>query len=475
MKRIPALAIVLFALFAAAPLAAPVESSFVYRGTLSDVAGPVDGRYDLQLVVYADAGSRQRVAGPIELSDVAVRDGAFSVPLDLALANAAVDEVWIAASAKRSDEPAFAAPGAPMSVKLATGAACWETTGNAGTLPTTNFLGTTDGRALRLSAAGGIGVNTTAPEPTTAMTVRGGSFTGGTLWLESTKGPNVSHTHFGAGGDWFLRSATNTGKVVLQDTARESQVAIGTSSPQAGTKLYVQDGASGAPAGQAPTVKIESTDTASLHFVSGGTNSGLMQFRNAAGASVIVGAGGDSFADNTFSLLLGGADIYRFSRSGLAIFRFTTANALEVEGSASKLSAGDWLANSDRRIKTAIEPIANALDTLARLRPVTFRYTPEYLAQHPKIADHRYYNVVAQEFAEVFPDYVQDSGEKTAAGEGILQVDTHPIGLVTAAAVQELHREPIARDELAARDAARIAALEARIDRLERLLARDRR
>jgi len=47
--------------------------------------------------------------------------------------------------------------------------------------------------------------------------------------------------------------------------------------------------------------------------------------------------------------------------------------------------------------------------------------------------------VVAQEFAEVFPDYVQSSGEKLSNSEEILQVDTYPLTIYTAAAVQELH------------------------------------
>jgi SMC interacting uncharacterized protein involved in chromosome segregation len=63
------------------------------------------------------------------------------------------------------------------------------------------------------------------------------------------------------------------------------------------------------------------------------------------------------------------------------------------------------------------------------------------MSEHPEIKEHRYLNVIAQEFAEVFPDYVQESGESLADGEQILQVDTHPLTIYTAAAVQELHAE----------------------------------
>jgi hypothetical protein len=99
----------------------------------------------------------------------------------------------------------------------------------------------------------------------------------------------------------------------------------------------------------------------------------------------------------------------------VGIGRGAVANALEVEGDASKTTATAWLSNSDARIKQEIEPIPHALETLARVHPVTFRYSDAYRAAHPSIVDRRYYNVVAQEFAEVFPDAVQHSGEPVPA------------------------------------------------------------
>ncbi len=137
----------------------------------------------------------------------------------------------------------------------------------------------------------------------------------------------------------------------------------------------------------------------------------------------------------------------------VGVRRSASTNALEVEGNASKTTAGDWLANSDARIKTEVAPIENALDRLMRIRPVSFRYDEAYRAAHPDVGDRIYYNVVAQEYAEVFPEAVQGSGEylpgteKSAANE-VLQVDFHPASVLTVAAVQEL----AARMELAERE-----------------------
>lgn len=116
-------------------------------------------------------------------------------------------------------------------------------------------------------------------------------------------------------------------------------------------------------------------------------------------------------------------------------------HALEVNGNAWKSTAGGWLANSDRRIKTEIESINGALETLDQVRLVDFRYTGDYLAAHPEIEDRRYPNVIAQEFQQVFPDDVKSSGEKLPDGSEILRVDTYPLTIYSAAAIQELHRE----------------------------------
>src|SRR5208337_3147696 len=104
---------------------------------------------------------------------------------------------------------------------------------------------------------------------------------------------------------------------------------------------------------------------------------------------------------------------------------------LEVEGTASKTTAGSWLANSDMRIKTEISDIDDALATIRKLHPVRFRYTDSYKAKHPSIKDHPYYNFIAQEYREVFPDSVQDDGE------GLLQMDSHNVTPYLVQAIKE--------------------------------------
>ncbi|MBE2281991.1 MAG: tail fiber domain-containing protein [Prosthecobacter sp.] len=147
----------------------------------------------------------------------------------------------------------------------------------------------------------------------------------------------------------------------------------------------------------------------------------------------------------------------------VGIQRAPATNNLEVEGSASKTTAGNWLANSDRRIKTDVRPVTGALRKLARVNLVDFHYSEAYRAAHPEVGGRRYLNVIAQEFAEVFPDHVQNSGEVLPDGSPILQVDTYPLTIYSAAAVQELAKENQALKK-------KLADQEERLKRLEALI-----
>ena len=123
--------------------------------------------------------------------------------------------------------------------------------------------------------------------------------------------------------------------------------------------------------------------------------------------------------------------LFMTANGNVGLSRVPTTNNLEVEGNASKATAGSWLANSDMRIKTDIQDIDDALATIRKLHPVRFRYTDEYRRKHPSIKDHAYYNFIAQEYREVFPDSVQDDGT------GLLQVDTYNATPYLVKAVQE--------------------------------------
>ena len=217
-------------------------------------------------------------------------------------------------------------------------------------------------------------------------------------------------------------------------------VGIGTNSPD--SKLVVS-GSESTAHGKNAAIAIKNT-------AGGGGN----WYLRAGATGTATPAGGFSIANDASYWL-------RIASNGrVGIGRDPTAKEFEVEGDASKTTAGSWGMNSDQRIKKNVETVGSALDTLDKVRLVTFEYTDEYRAAHPVIKDRTYMNVIAQEFAEVFPDDVKGSGEKVpGTDEEMLQVDPWPLTIYSAAAVQELH-------QVVKKQEARIAELEAAVSEL---------
>ena len=156
---------------------------------------------------------------------------------------------------------------------------------------------------------------------------------------------------------------------------------------------------------------------------------------------------------NTATPLIGGD----FVNARVGIGMMPVTNALEVSGNASKTTAGSWLANSDRRIKTQITDIDNAISIIQRLHPVKFKYTDEWRKKNPSIQDRFYFNYIAQEYQTVFPDAVKPSGEYIEGDSNqILQLDSYDAQIVSVKAIQELIKEN--------------AELKARITQLEEMV-----
>lgn len=157
-----------------------------------------------------------------------------------------------------------------------------------------------------------------------------------------------------------------------------------------------------------------------------------------------------AYDDSTLALIYGKFDNQWLRiNDALGIGRNPEVNALEVEGTASKSAAGTWEANSDKRIKTDIQDIENSFETILKLRPVKFKYTDYWRSKHTVIKDQYYYNFIAQEYQQVFPESVKGSGEHIEGDpDEILQLDSYNAQIVTIKAVQELIKE---NEELKAR------------------------
>lgn len=83
-----------------------------------------------------------------------------------------------------------------------------------------------------------------------------------------------------------------------------------------------------------------------------------------------------------------------------------------------KPTGGPWGGWSDARIKTDIVEITDALDAIAQLRPVSYKFKPEYTASHEGVTEGKtYFGFIAQEYKDTpFADGVTSSSEYPYAG-----------------------------------------------------------
>jgi hypothetical protein len=170
----------------------------------------------------------------------------------------------------------------------------------------------------------------------------------------------------------------------------------------------------------------------------------------------------NSISDTSTSLIYG--EFYKNKlriNKQLGINMSATVNALEVNGNAYKTAAGSWLVASDARIKSNIEEIDNAQETLLKLHPVKFRYTQEWISKNPGLEDQVYYNFLAQEFLNVFPQSVKSSGQFiNGDSKELLQMDSYNAQIIMVKAVQELILENKALEK-------RVAELASEMEKLK--------
>ena len=434
-------------LFAATTVSA---TPWTYRGTLNDNGKPAEGKYDVRLTL-TDA-NEMRIGSAMTLYGVNVQKGHFMTDVDFGVDLASINGALLKTEVSQGQSE-FYAVGSPVAVNGGE-AECWDVNGNTAT--SDNTIGITDSSfnilqlvnsnsALYLRRDGGVEQELSTADGDKAAAFND-SFAAGVGSFTAGKGRT------GVANQYSFVYADNTAGNFTSSAANQFAV-------RADGGFFVNTTAG----------LIDEDVVMKAKPVSGNANFDMiLRTRTGTAATITV-------FDNNADLLIAPAFTGKTEiRSRLGLNRVAATNRLEVEGDASKTTAGSWLANSDRRIKTDIQPITGAIGTISRLNPVTFAYTDAYRTEHPEaaIGNGRYYNVVAQEFQKVFPDAVKGSGEylpgmaKSKSNE-ILQVDTYPALITTIAAVQELN----AHDDLVEQELTSLrnenSALKSRLEALE--------
>jgi hypothetical protein len=222
-SKLISLLLIVLALFAERPFAAPLGPAFTYQGRLNDGPNPANAIYDLRFTIYDAPLGGSTVAGPITNSPVAMTNGLFTVTLDFGVGVFGGEARWLEIGVRTNGSPADFVPltlrqaltatpyahyaalagiassagtattatsvsaGAVDSVALAAGAVdaskiaagavtttnlspevlantFWRLDGNAGTTPGAHLLGTTGNQPLEFQVNGS---RTLRLEPTT--------------------------------------------------------------------------------------------------------------------------------------------------------------------------------------------------------------------------------------------------------------------------------------------------------------------
>lgn len=172
------------------------------------------------------------------------------------------------------------------------------------------------------------------------------------------------------------------------------------------------------------------------------------------------------------------SNIARFrdaSATTVVINRHAETFQLQVTGDAFA-SGGMWI-NSDKQLKTAFRPLANALTDLRKLKPYSYDFKKDEQSKR-HIPPERQFGLIAQDLEAVFPNLVRESRQLAEEeGGGILLKSVNYIGLIPVliASLQEMDEVLTTKEQEIEQIKAENADQQQQIDELkaqmERLLA----
>jgi hypothetical protein len=335
-------------------------ATFSYEGHLDDRGQPANGFYDVQLTPYPAEKAGASLAAPFVFERVPVSDGRFRVEFDLPPLQS--DQAWVEVGVRDPGSSAFSRiPARTKAVAAPLIGQCWAVTGDSGSNPSTNFLGTTDAQPLvvrsanqqvtRLEAlalpglAGGFTANVLqgSPENFIIAGVRGATISGGGARsgdsepILSGEGPNFVSDHYGTVGGGYSNLAGNGGATVIDNPF--ATVAGGFGNQAQGSLSTVGGGGGNLAVNNASTV---AGGAANLADGAGAVGGG--QQNRANGAHSVVAGGFTNSATGAKSVVAGGE---QGSANGIGAV---------VSGGFQNCAGGDrsWAGGLDANVRPSV-------------------------------------------------------------------------------------------------------------------------
>ena len=303
----------------------------------------------------------------------------------------------------------------------------WGLTGNSGTTSAANYIGTSDGAALRIKASA-VGVNTTTPLTSLhvtagAVTVSSGEPDPSTIINAERANGNAFITIMGSTGQQrglvFGESNNPVEAGVYYDNANLGQMDFRTGGNIARAVLGVSD-VDGASLDLSSNLRLRSIEGGAAYWASNGIGEGA-DFRfgfEGTPPSIIVSAVYGPYFFRPVTVLddlgVDGGDLTLYTGNGF------------------KPGGGSWAVQSDARLKHHVEPLDNALDHLLALRGVNYEYLP---STSPLRRPGKHVGFIAQEVREVFPEWVGEGKD------GYLFVAPTGFEALTVEALRDLKAE----------------------------------
>ena len=169
--------------------------------------------------------------------------------------------------------------------------------------------------------------------PTTALQIVGLNQTNGTLDLtpNAAKGSHASFVHYGTNGDWYIRSASTSGNVNIQDTGGD--VVIGGTTPQGGLLTL-----EGADADMLVLHRTADTGDQSILFKDHGDHNATITGKNGGGLELRTNGNSTvSIAmDSSGNVAIGSDAITTYSNyNTLTIDHDTIGSIIQLNGASS--------------------------------------------------------------------------------------------------------------------------------------------